>query len=59
MYFENYSQLVNETFKANNYYLTKDGVVIYFQQYDIAPYAAGLPTFLIPYSQAGPVPPKC
>ena len=26
-------------------YLGSDGVVLYFQQYDIAPYAAGFPEF--------------
>ncbi|MDF2537366.1 MAG: hypothetical protein K0S76_387 [Herbinix sp.] len=58
-YFENYSQLVSENFKVNSFYLTPEGVVIYFQQYDIAPYSSGLPTFLIPYSQMGPIPPTC
>jgi hypothetical protein len=59
MYFENYAQLVNENFKANNFYLTKDGVILYFQQYDIAPYAAGIPTFLIPYGPGGAMFPRC
>jgi hypothetical protein len=58
-YFENYSELVNENFKVNNFYLTEDGVAIYFQQYDIAPYATGLPTFIIPYTSQGAVPPRC
>ena len=59
MYFDNYEQLVNENFKANNFYLTKEGVVIYFQQYDIAPYASGIPTFLIPYGPNSAVLPRC
>jgi hypothetical protein len=59
MYFENYVQLVNENFKANNFYLTKEGLVIYFQQYDIAPYASGIPTFVIPYGPTSVVLPKC
>lgn len=25
--------------------MTPDGIVIYFQQYDIAPYSSGLPEF--------------
>lgn len=49
MYFEDYEKRVRENFKPNNFYLTKEGIVIYFQQYDIAPYAAGIPTFVIPY----------
>lgn len=59
MYFDNYEQLVNNNFKQNNFYLTKEGLVIYFQQYDIAPYAAGIPTFTIPYAPGGPVQPRC
>lgn len=31
----------------DSFYLTQDGVVLYFQQYDIAPYAAGFPEFMI------------
>lgn len=59
MYFDNYIQLVNENLKANNFYLTKEGVVIYFQQYDIAPYASGITTFTIPYGPGGATAPKC
>lgn len=59
MYFDNYAQLVNETFKTNNFYLTRDGLVVFFQQYDIAPYAAGIPTFLIPYGPTGAMLPRC
>lgn len=59
IYFENYSQLVRDNFKANNYYLTEEGVAIYFQQYDIAPYSSGIPTLVIPYSPNGPIEPRC
>lgn len=59
MYFENYAQLMNENFKPNNFYLTEEGLVIYFQQYDIAPYASGIPTFVIPYGPTSVVLPKC
>lgn len=59
MYFENYKELVNENYKPNNFYLTEEGVAIYFQQYDIAPYAAGMPTFIIPYGPGGAIAPKC
>jgi len=33
--------------------LQPDGITIYFQLYDIAPYAAGIPEFKIPFSQFG------
>lgn len=59
IYFEDYAKLVRDTFKINNFYLTPEGLVIYFQEYDIAPYSSGLPTFVIPYSPGGPIVPKC
>jgi len=59
MYFENYTQLVKDNFKANNFYLTKEGVTVYFQQYDIAPYASGILTYVIPYGPGGAVHPRC
>lgn len=59
MFFDDYEKLKKENFKANNYYLTKEGLVIFFQHYDIAPYAAGLPTFTIPYGPGGAVLPRC
>lgn len=59
MYFEDYPHLVVNNFKPNNFYLTEDGAVFYYQHYDIAPYAAGIRTFLIPYSQDGIVEPTC
>ncbi|MBP1753993.1 MAG: hypothetical protein H6Q59_391 [Firmicutes bacterium] len=59
MYFDDYEKLVRENFKTNNFYLSKDGLVIFFQQYDIAPYAAGLPTFVIPYGPGGATLPRC
>lgn len=59
MYFDDYKKLAEENFKANSFYLTKEGLVIYYQQYDIAPYAAGLPAFTIPFGPGGAVPPRC
>jgi len=59
MYFEDYQHLVVNNFKPNNFYLTEEGAVFYYQHYDIAPYAAGIRTFLIPYSPDGIVEPSC
>ncbi len=58
-YFDNYEQLVEATFHPCNFCLTQDGVAVYFQQYDIAPYSSGIPVFLIPYAQDGAVRPAC
>ena len=49
-YFDNYCELVLETFKLDNYYLTKNALAIFFQQYDIAPYSSGIPVFYIKYN---------
>lgn len=49
LYFENYKELTAKTFHENSFYCTPDGVVIYYQQYDIAPYSSGIREFLIPY----------
>lgn len=32
------------------FYLTNDGIVVYYGQYEIAPYVAGIREFLIPYA---------
>ncbi|HWQ73960.1 MAG TPA: RsiV family protein, partial [Syntrophomonas sp.] len=47
----NYEELVEQTFDVNNFYCTPQGVVVYFQQYDIAPYASGIREFLLPYNR--------
>ena len=36
-----------------DYYLQNGSLIVYFQQYEIAPYAAGIPEFKIPLSQFG------
>lgn len=60
MYFENYEKNVALTFNRNNFYLNSDGIiVVYFQQYSIAPYAAGIPEFIIPYEPETIIKPKC
>ncbi len=46
-YFDNYCELVLETFNPNQYYITKEGIKIFFEQYDIAPYSTGIPVFLV------------
>lgn len=45
IYFEDACCLVIETFNPQSFYLTPSSVVIYFQQYDIAPYSSGIRTF--------------
>lgn len=49
IYFENYEELVKQTFTENSFFCTSKGIVIYYQQYDIAPYSSGIREFLLPY----------
>ena len=49
--FDNYTELIRKNFHMENYYLNPDGIVIYFQQYDIAPYSSGLPEFELPFRE--------
>lgn len=44
-YFEDYSTLLQKNFNSKSFYLQPNGFVIYYQQYDIAPYISGLPEF--------------
>ena len=53
-YFDDYAVLIRENFHPENYYLKPDGIVIYYQQYDIAPYSTGIPTFTIPFQENFP-----
>ena len=58
LYFEDYQELIRRYFSLCHYYLTPDGPVIYYQLYEIAPYAAGFVTFSIPKDLLD-CPPKC
>lgn len=46
-YFDDYPVLLRQSFQPAQFYLVPDGIVIYYQPYDIAPYATGLPEFLL------------
>lgn len=58
-FFDEYEENISAHFNPQQFYLTQAGVEIYFQQYDIAPYVVGIPTFLIPFSKGGATPPSC
>lgn len=58
-YFEEYKKNVATYFNPSSFYLTNKGIVIYFQQYEIAPYASGIREFTIPYSDENVERPKC
>ena len=49
MYFEDAKKTVEENTQRAEFYLDENGVNMYFQLYEIAPYAAGYPKCLIPF----------
>ena len=58
-YFEDYNSLVVENFNPENFYLSLEGIALYYGLYEIAPYASGIRTFLIPYTNESVIPPHC
>lgn len=48
IYFQ--SELPIEYFDLENFYLTDEGIVIFYGLYEIAPYSSGIREFLIPWS---------
>ncbi|MGG6432883.1 DUF3298 and DUF4163 domain-containing protein [Anoxybacillus sp. D401a] len=50
LYFDNAIAVVQKMTNDQPYYITKDGIVVYYGLYEIAPYAAGIREFLIPFS---------
>lgn len=57
-YFDSYAADAVQEFDPAQYYLTPEGVVIYYQLYAVAPYSSGIPVFLVPYSRQVR-PPRC
>lgn len=53
IYFDDYKNLIIQNFDPNSYFLTPQGMTIYYQQYDIAPYSTGIVEFTIPYEIIG------
>lgn len=59
VYFEEYRMLILEYFNPVNFNLTPEGMQVYYQQYEIAPYSTGIVTFTIPYQKLGISLPGC
>lgn len=56
-YFKDYPSLLREHFRPESFYLTPDGLTLYYQQYDVAPYATGFPEFFFPRSELAEIAP--
>ncbi|GLC83038.1 DUF3298 and DUF4163 domain-containing protein [Lacrimispora brassicae] len=53
-YFDDFPSLLRGNFNINGFFVNPLGIVIYYQQYDIAPYASGLPDFFFPFQDCTP-----
>lgn len=51
LFYENAAELVPAILQPDSFYLTEEGVVYYFQVYEIARVELGAPEFLIPYEK--------
>lgn len=47
LYFEAWPALIRTYFSPERFYLTPDGPVVFYPLYSIAPYAEGIPTFVL------------
>lgn len=52
-YFDDYKKLIVQNFDSENYFLSPDGLSIYYDLYTIGPYVIGIQTFTIPYEIFG------
>ena len=58
-YFEDYRTLIIKYFDPDSFHLTPAGMAVYYQQYEIGPYASGIIVFEIPYKDLGIKKPAC
>lgn len=49
-YFPELEENVRKNFNSENFFLSPEGLHIFYQQYDIAPYSSGIQVFTIPFS---------
>jgi len=52
-YFDNLRGNIAKHFDEKNYYLTEEGIAIFYPLYTIAPYASGIQVFVVPYPLFG------
>lgn len=47
LFFEEYETKIREQFDPNRFYLTEQGIAVFYPLYAISPYAEGVPTFFL------------
>lgn len=50
-YFDDYEANAARYLNTSNFYLVPEGLMVYYQQYQLAPYSGGIPEFLLPFSE--------
>ncbi len=45
-YFDDYPKLIRKYFRSRNFYITKEGLALFYALYTIAPYSSGIPVFI-------------
>ena len=56
-YHEGLRRRLRQYFNPQNFYLTGEGLAVFYPMYAIAPAMEGIPVFTIPYGRGGPAPP--
>jgi|AGTN01.1.fsa_nt_gi Protein of unknown function (DUF3298). len=51
IYFDNYPELILKYFNSESFYISPNGLTIYYQQYDLGPYAVGILEFTISFDK--------
>lgn len=51
IYFDDATKVINEMADSRPFYIENRNLVLYFGQYEIAPYASGMPEFKIPFEK--------
>lgn len=49
LYFEDWPDRISSCFDPDRFYLTEQGIALFYPLYTIAPYAEGIPVFSMPY----------
>lgn len=56
VYREDWRRALRRGFNRENFYLTPEGLCVFYQMFVIAPPVEGIPVFCIPYGEDGPFP---
>lgn len=51
---EDWRRCLRRRFNPENFYLTGDGLALFYPMYALAPASAGIPVFTVPYGDGGP-----